>query len=153
MLGAQRSLSTRKGSRTGLVLEQFRLARAYFGLAGTATHDGTLLTNRAPRRIRELGRGIHGGSLMRKYVLGAGLLVAVTAPGLATSSSTTTTTTGGAATTTTEEYYVVRDPSTKKCTISTSKPTGTTTTVVGGDGTVYKSRTEAQAAMTKVCTD
>ena len=92
---------------------------------------------------------------MMKYVLGAGLLVALTAPGLATSSTTTTTTTGGASSTssTTEEFYVVRDPSTKKCTISTSKPTGTSTTVVGGDGTVYKSRTEAQTAMTKVCTE
>jgi hypothetical protein len=96
---------------------------------------------------------------MLKYVLGAGMLVALTAPGFATSSTTTTTTggatttTGGATTTTTEEYYVVRDPSTKRCTISTSKPTGSTTTVVGGDGTVYKSRTEAQTAMTKVCTD
>lgn len=89
---------------------------------------------------------------MMKIVIGAGLLVAMTAPGLATSSSTTTTTTGGA-TTTMEQFYVVRDPATKKCTISASKPTGTTTTVVGGDGTVYKTRTEAQTAMTKVCTD
>ena len=69
---------------------------------------------------------------MMKYVLGAGLLVALTAPGLAQSStnapqpkpvinpsgSTTTTTT------TTEQYYVVRDPATKRCTTTTSKPTG-----------------------------
>jgi hypothetical protein len=46
----------------------------------------------------------------------------------------------------------VQEPSTKRCTISTSKPTGTTTTVVGGDGTVYKSRTEAETAMKKVTT-
>jgi len=50
---------------------------------------------------------------MMKYVIGAGLLVASTVPGLATS-STTTTTTGGATTTTTEQFYVVRDPSTKR---------------------------------------
>jgi hypothetical protein len=90
---------------------------------------------------------------MKNIVLGAGLLVALAAPAFATSSTTTTTTTGGSATTTTEQFYVVRDPATKKCTISESRPTGTTTTVVGGDGTVYKSRTEAQTAMTKVCTD
>ena len=88
---------------------------------------------------------------MLKYAIGAGLLAALATPVLAT--STTTTTTGGASsTTTTEQFYIVRDPSTKKCTISTSKPTGSTTVIVGGDGTVYKSRTEAQTAMTKVCT-
>jgi hypothetical protein len=48
---------------------------------------------------------------------------------------------------------VVRDPSTKRCTVSTSKPAGgSTTTVVVGD-TVYKSRTEAETAVTKVCTN
>jgi hypothetical protein len=46
----------------------------------------------------------------------------------------------------------VQEPSTKRCTITTSKPAGTTTTVIGGDGTVYKSRTEAEAAMKKVTT-
>lgn len=89
---------------------------------------------------------------MMKYVFGAGLLMALAAPALAGSSTTTTTTTGGSSTTTTEQFYVVRDPSTKRCTISESRPTGSTTVVVG-DGTVYKSRTEAQTAMTKVCTD
>ena len=90
---------------------------------------------------------------MMKAFVGAGLLVALAAPALAGSSTTTTTTTGGSATSTTEQFYVVRDPATKKCTISESRPTGTTTVTVGGDGTVYKSRTEAQTAMTKVCTD
>ncbi|QPF83834.1 hypothetical protein IC762_29805 [Bradyrhizobium genosp. L] len=51
------------------------------------------------------------------------------------------------------EFYVVRDATTKKCTVVDSKPTTTTTTVVG-DG-VYKTRTEADAAVktTKVCTE
>ena len=61
------------------------------------------------------------------------------------SGSTTTTTT------TTEQYYVVRDPATKRCTTTTSKPTGGTTVVVGD--TVYKSKTEAETAITKVCTN
>jgi hypothetical protein len=88
---------------------------------------------------------------MMKYVMGAAVLVAFTAPGLAT--STTTTTTGGSTTSTTEQYYVVRDPSTKKCTVTTTKPTSSTTTVVGD--TVYKTRTEAEGATktTKVCTE
>src|SRR3712207_1613810 len=85
---------------------------------------------------------------MKKYASGAALLVAFTAPVLATS-STTTTTTGGSTTSTTEQYYVVRDPSTKKCTVTTSKPTSGTTVVVGD--TVYKTRTEAEGAVTKVC--
>jgi len=52
------------------------------------------------------------------------------------------------------EFYVVQDTSTKKCTIVDKKPTTTTTTVVGGDGKVYKTRTEAESAMKteKICT-
>ena len=52
-----------------------------------------------------------------------------------------------------ESYYVVRDSTTKKCTVVNQKPTTTTTTVVG-DGTVYKTKTEAESAVktTKVCT-
>src|SRR5918992_475155 len=92
-----------------------------------------------------------GGNVMMKYVFGAGLLIALTAPALATSSSTTTTTTGGATSTTTEQYYVVRDPSTKRCTVTTSRPSGGTTVVVGD--TIYKSRSEAETAVTKVCTN
>ena len=51
------------------------------------------------------------------------------------------------------EFYVVRDATTKKCTVVDTKPTTTTTTVVG-DG-VYKTKTEAEAAVktTKVCTE
>src|SRR5215212_5953515 len=79
---------------------------------------------------------------MKKYAIGAALLVAFTAPGLAGSSSTTVTTGSGSTTTTTEQFYVVRDPSTKKCTVTTSKPASGSTTLVVGD-TVYKTRTEA----------
>ena len=49
---------------------------------------------------------------MTKYALGAALLLALTAPGLATSSTTTTTTTTGGSSS--ESFYVARDPSTKK---------------------------------------
>jgi hypothetical protein len=49
-------------------------------------------------------------------------------------------------------FYVVHEPSTKKCTIVTSKPTTTTTTIV--DGKTFKTRVEAETAMKtmKVCT-
>jgi hypothetical protein len=52
-----------------------------------------------------------------------------------------------------ESYYVVRDTTTKKCTVVNEKPTTTTTTVTS-DGTVYKTKTEAENAVktTKVCT-
>jgi hypothetical protein len=45
----------------------------------------------------------------------------------------------------------VQDTSTKKCTIVDKKPT--TTTVVVGDGKVFKTRTEAETGMKtiKVC--
>jgi hypothetical protein len=57
-------------------------------------------------------------------------------------------------TTTTTTYYVVQDTKTKKCTIMDKKPEATETTVIGGDGVVYKTRTEAEDAMktVKVCT-
>ncbi len=47
----------------------------------------------------------------------------------------------------------MRDATTKKCTIVNSKPTITTTTVVG-DG-VYKTKVEAESAIktTKICTE
>ncbi len=53
-----------------------------------------------------------------------------------------------------DEFYVVRDATTKKCTVVDKKPTVTTTTVVG-NGTVYKTRTEAEAGMQKekICTE
>jgi hypothetical protein len=51
------------------------------------------------------------------------------------------------------EFYIVRDATTKKCTVVDSKPTTTTVTVV--DNGVFKTRTEADAAIktTKVCTE
>jgi hypothetical protein len=52
------------------------------------------------------------------------------------------------------EFYVVQDTTTKKCTIVDKKPTVSTMTVVSPDGTVYKTKTEAEAGMktVKVCT-
>ena len=51
-------------------------------------------------------------------------------------------------------YYIVQDTSTKKCRIVDQKPVAREVTVVGGDGVVYKTRTEAETAMktVKVCT-
>ncbi|MBV8753069.1 MAG: hypothetical protein JO328_09430 [Hyphomicrobiales bacterium] len=51
------------------------------------------------------------------------------------------------------DYYIVHDSTTKKCTITESRPTVATTKVVGPDGTVYKTREEATSAMktVKVC--
>jgi len=53
-----------------------------------------------------------------------------------------------------DSYYIVQDVKTKKCQIMAQKPTGTEQTVVGPDGTVYKTRTEAESALktVKVCT-
>jgi hypothetical protein len=52
-----------------------------------------------------------------------------------------------------DEFYVVQDAKTKHCTIVDKKPVDTTTTVVSPSGTVYKTRTEAEAGMktVKVC--
>ncbi|TMJ04280.1 MAG: hypothetical protein E6G97_07185 [Alphaproteobacteria bacterium] len=52
------------------------------------------------------------------------------------------------------EFYIVQDTATKKCTIVDKKPTVTTQTVVSPSGTIYKTRTEAEAGMktVKVCT-
>ena len=54
-----------------------------------------------------------------------------------------------------ETYYLVQDVKTKKCTIVDKKPAGAEYTMVGGDGTVYKTRVEAESAMktVKVCTE
>jgi len=45
------------------------------------------------------------------------------------------------------EFWVVQDSSTKKCSIVEKKPTETTVTVVNPSGTVYKTKTEAEAGM------
>jgi hypothetical protein len=72
-----------------------------------------------------------------KALVGAVLIAAFATPALAA-----------------DEFYIVQDTSTKKCTIVDKKPTTTTMTVVGGDGKVYKTRTEAEGAMKteKICT-
>ena len=51
-------------------------------------------------------------------------------------------------------YYIVQDVATKKCTIVDKKPVSREYTVVGPDGALYKTRTEAETAMktVKVCT-
>ena len=59
----------------------------------------------------------------------------------------TTTTTGGGS------FYIVQDTGTKRCTVTRERPTTSSMTIVGSDGTVYKTETEARAALktTKVC--
>jgi hypothetical protein len=54
----------------------------------------------------------------------------------------------------TSDYYVVQEVKTKKCTIVDKKPTTTTEYSILSDGTVFKSRTEAESGMKtyKVCT-
>ena len=51
-------------------------------------------------------------------------------------------------------YYIIQDVKTKKCTVVDKKPVATEATVVGPDGVVYKTKTEAETAMktVKVCT-
>jgi hypothetical protein len=51
-------------------------------------------------------------------------------------------------------FYIVQDVKTKKCTIIDEKPAATEYTVVGDEGTVYKTRAEAENIMksVKVCT-
>jgi hypothetical protein len=75
---------------------------------------------------------------MRKQIFAAALVIAAIGPAMAQTST---------------EYYIVQDTATKRCTIVDKKPT-TTTTVVVGDGKVFKTRTEAEAGMktVKVCT-
>ena len=53
-----------------------------------------------------------------------------------------------------DSYYIVQDVKTKKCTIVDKRPVASEATVVGPDGTVYKTRTEAENAMktVKICT-
>jgi hypothetical protein len=53
------------------------------------------------------------------------------------------------------EFYVVQDSTTRKCTITESRPTVTTHKIVGPDGTVYTTREQAMTGMkqTKVCVE
>jgi hypothetical protein len=98
----------------------------------------------------------HGAvQIVRSYdmksalALAALMSAAIAAPAFAQSKTTVTTTSPGAS-----SYYIVQDASTKKCTITHEKPAGSSMTIVGGDGSIYKTETEAQSAMktTKVCT-
>jgi hypothetical protein len=72
-----------------------------------------------------------------RLIAAAALVIAFSAPALA------------------QEFYIVQDTATKKCTIVEQKPTSSTMTVVTPAGTVYKTRTEAEAGMktVKVCTN
>ena len=74
--------------------------------------------------------------MLRKILTAGAVTLGLTAPTLAA------------------EFYVVQDTATKKCTIVDKKPAATEATVVGPDGAVYKTRTEAEGAMktVKVCT-
>ena len=73
---------------------------------------------------------------MKKLIITAAL-VALAAPALAQSG-----------------FYIVQDTATKKCTITSERPTATTTTVVSPSGATYTTRQEAEAGMktVKVCT-
>jgi hypothetical protein len=88
------------------------------------------------RLLRRAHYGLAEEEKMKtKAIIAAAVLTAVAAPAFA------------------DSYYVVQDAKTKKCTITETKPTTTETTVVG-DGTVYKTRSEAETGMktVKVCT-
>ena len=102
------------------------------------------------RMVRHGAVQMFGGYDMKSALALAALMsAALAAPAFAQSKTTVTTTSPGAS-----SYYIVQDASTKKCTITHEKPAGASMTVVGGDGTIYKTETEAQSAMktTKVCT-
>ena len=73
-----------------------------------------------------------------KYIVAGALLTTLLAPALAA-----------------EDYWIVQNPSTKKCTIVSQKVSDFDAVVVGGDGKIYTTRTEAESAMktVKVCTD
>jgi hypothetical protein len=74
-----------------------------------------------------------GEDVMFKYVLAGSLTLAFVIPAFAA-----------------DEFFIVRNPD-KKCVVVDKRPT-TSTTVVIGD-TVYQSRSEAETAIKKVCTD
>jgi hypothetical protein len=86
---------------------------------------------------------------MKNLLIGTMLVVGMSAPAFAQTSTTVTTSPGAGS-----SFYIVQDASTKKCTITHERPATASMTVVGGDGTIYKSESEAQSAMktTKVCT-
>ena len=79
---------------------------------------------------------------LKRIVTSTAVIAALTLPALGALAQTAT------------SYYIVQDVKTKKCTIVDKKPAATEATVVGPDGVVYKTRTEAENAMktVKVCT-
>jgi uncharacterized protein YdeI (BOF family) len=87
---------------------------------------------------------------MKLTLLVAAAALASTAAFAQTTTTTTTQTTETTGSTA-GEFFVVRDPSTKRCTVTTSRPTSESTVVVGN--TTYKTRTEAEGAVTRVCTE
>jgi hypothetical protein len=68
-----------------------------------------------------------------KYVLGTALTLALITPALSA------------------EFYIVQEPSTKRCTVVTERPTSSAM-IVMGNGKVYTSRSEAETAVKEVCT-
>jgi len=79
---------------------------------------------------------------LKRFVTSSVVIAALTLPALGALAQ-------GAA-----SFYIVQDVKTKKCTIVDKKPVASEATVVGPDGVVYKTRTEAENAMktVKVCT-
>ena len=79
---------------------------------------------------------------LKRIVTSTAVIAALTLPALGALAQTAT------------SYYIVQDVKTKKCTIVDKKPVATEATVVGPEGVVYKTRTEAETAMktVKVCT-
>ena len=69
---------------------------------------------------------------MRKFVIVGLTLAAFATPALA------------------QEFYVVQDTATKRCTIVDKKPTVATQVIVNESGAIYKTRTEADAALKKI---
>lgn len=66
----------------------------------------------------------------------------------AQTTTTVETTTGGAG-----SFYIVQDAGTKRCTVTRERPTTSSMTIVGSDGTIYKTEEQARSALktTKVC--
>ena len=79
---------------------------------------------------------------LKRIVTSIAVIAALTLPTLGALAQTAT------------SYYIVQDVKTKKCTIVDKKPAASEATLVGPDGVVYKTRTEAENAMktVKVCT-
>jgi hypothetical protein len=99
-----------------------------------SSHKGSQDSSSARERFATVGVDARANRSygMLKHLLAGGLVLAFIAPALA------------------EGFYIVRGPE-KKCTVVAEKPTTTTTTVVGN--TTYTTRSEAETAIKKVCTD